>query len=139
MNNAVFGKMIENVRNHRDIKLIVTEERRKKLVSEANYESYIFSEDLMAIETRKTSILMNTPIPVGQAILDVSKTLIYNFWNDYIKLKYGDKAKLCYMDTGSFIIHIETEDFFKDTADDVKYGSTLLNMMKMMKNHYLQS
>ena len=103
MNNAVFGKMIENVRNHRDIKLIVTEERRKKLVSERNYESCkVFSEDLMAIEMRKTSVLLNKPIPVGQAILDISKTLMYEFWYDYIKPKYGDKAKLCYMDTDSF-------------------------------------
>ena len=121
MNNAVFGKMIENVRNHRDIKLIVTEERRKKLVSEPNHESCkVFSEDLMAIEMRKTSVLMNKPIPVGQAILDISKTLMYDFRYDYIKPKYGDKAKLCYMDTDSFMLHIKTEDFFKDIADDVK-------------------
>ena len=104
MNNAVFGKMIKNVRNHRDIKLIVTEEKRKKLVSEPNYESCkVFSEELMTIEMRKTSVLMNKPTPVGQAILDISKTLVYSFYYDY----------LCYIDTNNFILYIETEDFFK--------------------------
>ena len=62
---------------------------------------------------------MNKPIYLGQAILDISKILMYEFWYDYIKLKYGDKARLCYMDTDSFIIHIKTEDFCKDIANDV--------------------
>ena len=68
---------------------------------------------------RKTKVIMNKPVYIGQAILDISKTLIYEFWYDYIKPKYGDKAKLCYMDTDSFIIHIETEGFYKDIAKDV--------------------
>ena len=63
---------------------------------------------------------MNKPVYLGQAILDISKTLIYEFWYDYIKPKYQEKAKLCYMDTDSFIIHIETEDFYKDIAEDIK-------------------
>ena len=67
INNAVFGKMIENVREHRDIKLVVTEARRKKLTSQPNFvSSTIFSEDFEAIEMRKTTILMNKPIAVGQ-------------------------------------------------------------------------
>ena len=78
MNNGVFGKMIENVRKRREIKLIVTEERRKKLVSEPNYESCTsFSDHLMAIEMRKMRIYMDKPILVGQAILDKSKDLMY--------------------------------------------------------------
>ena len=120
MNNAVFGKTMENVRNRRDVKLIVTEERRKKLVSEPNYDSCkFFSESLMAIEMRKTEVLMDKPIAVGQAILDISKTLVYEFWYDYLKPKYSDNIKLCYMDTDSFVIHVETEDFFKDISKDV--------------------
>ena len=80
MNNSVFGKMIENVRKRRDIKLIVTEERRKKLVSEPNYASCTtFSDHLMAIEMRKTRVFMDKPIIVGQAILDKSKELMYEF------------------------------------------------------------
>ena len=112
MNNSVFNKTMENVRNHRDIKLVTTNAQRKKHVSEPNYHtSRQFSEDLMAIEMNKTKVLMNKPVYLGQAILDISKTLMYEFWYDYIKLKYKDKAQLCYMDTDSFIIHMETEDF----------------------------
>ena len=62
---------------------------------------------------------MNKPIYLGQVILDISKTLMYEFWYDYLQPKYGDKVKLCYMDTHSFVIHIETEDFYKDVANDV--------------------
>ena len=73
----------------------------------------------MAIEMRKTEVLMDKPIAVGQAILDISKTLMYEFWYDHLKPKYQHKVKLCYMDTDSFILHIETEDFYKDIAKDV--------------------
>ena len=68
---------------------------------------------------RKTKVVMNKPVYLGQAILDISETLMYEFCNDYLKTKYGDKVKLCYIDTDSFIIHVETEDFYKDIADDV--------------------
>ena len=112
MNNSVFGKTMENVRNHRDIKLVTTDERRNKLVSEPNYHTTkYFSENLLAIEMRKTKIKMNKPVYLGQAILDIRKTLMYEFEYDYIKRKYQEKARLCYMDTDSFIINIETEDF----------------------------
>ena len=120
MNNSVFGKTMENVRNHRDIKLVTTNERKNKLVSEPNYHTTMqFSENLMAIEMKKTVIVMNKPIYLGQAILDISKTLIYEFWYDYIKPKYKGKPQLCYMDTDSLIIRIFTEDFYKDIANDV--------------------
>ena len=88
MNNAIFGKMIENVRKRRDIKLVVTEEPRKKLISEPNYVSCkAFSDNLMAIEMRKTTVLMDKPIMVGQAILDKNKVLMYEFYYDYLKPK----------------------------------------------------
>ena len=87
MNNAVFGKMIENVRKRREIKLMVTEERRKKLVSEPNYASCTpFSDHLMAIEMRKTRIYMDKPIIVGQAILDKSKELMYKFFYENLNI-----------------------------------------------------
>ena len=121
MNNAVFGKTMENVRNHRDIKLVISDKRRSILVSEPNYHSSkCISKDLMIIEMRKVEVKMNKPIYLGQAILDISKTLMYEFWYDYIKPKCGDKARLCYMDTENFVIHIKTEDFYKDIADNVK-------------------
>ena len=120
MNNSVFGKTMENVRNHRDIKLVTTDERRNKLVSEPNYhKTKYFSENLLAIEMRKTKIKMNKPVYLGQAILDIRKTLMYEFEYDYIKRKYQEKARLCYMDTDSFIINIETEDFYEDIAQDL--------------------
>ena len=111
MNNAVFGKTMENVRKHRDIKLVTTDKRRNQLASEPNYHTTkYFSENLIAIETEKTKVKMNKPIYLGMSILDISKTLMYEFWYDYIKPKYQDRAKLCYMDIDSFVIHIKAED-----------------------------
>ena len=121
INNSVFGKTMENVRNHRDIKIVTTDKRRSILASEPNYHStkYI-SKDLLIMEMKKTEVKMSKPIYLGQAILDLSKTLMYEFWYDYIKPKYGDKARLCYMDTDSFVMNIKTEDFYKDIASDVE-------------------
>ena len=121
MNNSVFGKTMENVRKHRDIKLVTTDEKRNKLVSEPNYHTTKhFSENLLAIEMKKAKVKMNKPIYLGMSILDISKTLMYKCWYDYFKPKYGHRAKLCYTDTDSFIIHTITEDFFEDIAGDVK-------------------
>ena len=134
MNNSVFGKTMENVRNHRDIKLVTSEKRRKQLASEPNYHSCkTFSDYLMAIEMKKTRIKLNKPVYLGMSILDISKTLTYEVWYDYFKPKYGDRAKLCYMDTASFIIHIITEDFFEDISSDVEYGLICLALIKMIK------
>ena len=109
MNNSVFGKTIANVRNHRNIKLVTTNERKRNLVSKSNYHVVKhFSEDLIAIEIKKTKVVMNKPIYLGQAILDISKILMYELWYDYLKLKYRAKVKLYLMDTDSFTIHIET-------------------------------
>ena len=69
---------------------------------------------------KKTKVKMNNPVYLGMSILDISKTLIYEFWYDYIKPKYKEKAKLCYMDTDSFVINIFTEDFFEDINNDVE-------------------
>ena len=121
MNNSVLGKTIENVRNHRDMKLVTSDERRKRLASEPNYHSYKnCSEHLMAIEMKKARVKMSKPLYLGMSILDISKTLMYSFWYDYVKPKYGDRAKLCYKNNNSFVIYIKTEDFFEDISDDVK-------------------
>ena len=118
MNNAVFGKTMENIRKHRNIKLVRTD--KKKLVSEPNYYTMNYiSEDLSIIEMKRTKVKMNKPIYLGLSILDISKILMYEFWYDYMKPKYGNDIKLCYMDTDSFVMNIKTNDFYKDIAIDV--------------------
>ena len=120
MNNAVFGKTMENVRKHRDIKLVKTDHRRNKLVSEPNYHTMkIIDDNLAIIEMRKVKVKMNKPIYIGLCILEISKIIMYEFWYDYVKNKYGNKARLCYTDTDSFVINIETNDFYKDISQDV--------------------
>ena len=120
MNNAIFGKTMENVRKYRDIKLVTKETRKNYLVSEPNYHTKFFTENLLAIEMKKTEILMNKPVHLGLSILELSKILMYEFWYDYVKPKYGEKVKLCYMDTDSFIVYIKTDDIYKDIAEDVE-------------------
>ena len=121
MNNAVLGKTMENVRKHRDIKLVTTDKKRNQLVSEPNsHTTKWFSEKLLATEMKNTKVKMNKPVYLGLSILEFSKTLMYEFWYDYMKPKYGDNVKLSYMDTDSFIMHIKREDFYKDIANDVE-------------------
>ena len=106
MNNAVFGETMENIRKHRDIKLVTTDKKRSKLVSELNYHTINYiSEDLSIIEMNKTRVEMNKPIYLGLSILNISKILMYEFWYDYMKPKYNDNVKLCYMDTDSLYGH----------------------------------
>ena len=137
MNNSVFGKTMETVRNHRDIKIVTTNKQKSILVSKSNcHTTKHTSENLLIIEMRKTEVKMNKPIYLGLSILDISKTNMYEFWCNYIKPKYGDRAKLCYTDTDSFVVYIKIEDFYKDLANDVEYGSIHQTMMKMMKDHF---
>ena len=121
MNNSVFGKTMENIRKHRDIKLATTDKKRSKLVSEPNYHTInLIPEDLSIIEMKKTKVKMNKPIYLGLSILEISNILMYEFWYDYMKPKYGNNVKLCYMDTDSFIMNIKTNDFYEDIANDVE-------------------
>ena len=121
MNNSVFGKTMENIRNRVNVKLVNTEERLKKLSAKPNYKSCkIFNENLISVHMKKTSLTMNKPVYLGMCILDLSKTIMYNFHYNYIKPKYGAKAKLLFTDTDSFMYEIETEDFYKDISGDVK-------------------
>ena len=110
---------MENIRKHRDIKLVTRDKRRNQLVSEPNYHTTkYFSENLLAIEMKKTKVKMNKPVYLGLSILEISKTLTYEFGYDYIKPKYQNNVKLCCTDTVSFIIYIKTEYFYEDIADD---------------------
>ena len=113
MNNSAFRKTMENVRKHIDIKLVATIKKRNKLVSEPNYHTTkSFSGNLLAIEMKQIKVKMNKPVYLGLSILDISKTLMHEFWYAYIKPKHQDNKKLSYMDTDRFIINIKTENFY---------------------------
>ena len=108
----------KNVRKHRDIKLVTTDKRRNQLVSEHNYHTTkFFSENLLAIEMKKIKIKMNKPIYLGLSILEISKTLMHEFWYD---TKVSKQCKIMLHDTDSFIINIKREDFYEDTTNDVE-------------------
>ena len=127
MNDAAFGKTMEKVRKHRDIKSVTTDKRRNQLFSEPNYGTTKYFSEFDCNRNEKTKVKMNKPIYLSMSTLDISKTLMYEFWYDYITPKYQDRAKLCYMDTNSFVIHIITEDFYEDIANDVEKRSDTSN------------
>ena len=115
MNNSVFGKTMENVRKQRDIKLATNKNRRNYLVPKSNFHTTkIFTESY------KTGMFMNKPVHLGLSVLELSKILMCEFWYDYVKPKYDEKPKLCYMDTDSFIVYIKTDDIYKGFAKDVE-------------------
>ena len=121
MNNSVFGKTMENIRNRKDIKLVTSKKSALKLIAKPNFKHRtIFTENLISVHMSKTKLIFNKPVYVGMCILDVSKTLMYNFHYNYIKPKYNDKALLLMTDTDSLCYEIETEDFYKDISSDVE-------------------
>ena len=113
---------MENIRKHRNIKLVNEEEEYLRNVMRPNFKSgTLLGPDLMGCEMGKIKVVMNKPVYLGQAILDLSKTIMYEFHYDFMKQKYPNhELKLCYMDTDSLIYSIKTEDFYKDIADDVE-------------------
>ena len=121
MNNSVFGKTMENIRNRVNVKLVDAGEQFKKLAAKPNYSSRkIFNENLVSVHMKKTSLTMNKPVYLGMSILDLSKIIMFDFHYKYIKPKYGNHAKLLFTDTDSFLYEIQTEDFYKDISGDVK-------------------
>ena len=120
MNNSVFGKTMENIRNRVVIKLVNNRKTALGLASKPNFRHCkIFNENLISIHMKQTSLKMNKPVYLGMCILDLSKTIMYEFHYKYIKRKYGDKARLLFTDTDSLMYEIETEDFYKDISEDV--------------------
>ena len=121
MNSSVFRKTMENIRKHRNIKLVTTEEKYLHTVMCPNFKSgVLFGENLMGCEMGKIKVVMDKPVYLSQAILDLSKIVMYEFHYDYMVPKYGlEKLKLCYMDTDSLVYDIKTEDFYEDITDDV--------------------
>ena len=144
MNNSVFGKTMENIKKHKDIKLITNEKAYLRNVMKPNFKSgMLFGENLMGCEMGKIKVIMNKPVYLGQAILDLSKIVMYYYFimyfimyyvfiyyfimyyvllfhYVYMKPKYCENLKLCYKDTDSLVYHIKTEDFYEDIAKDVK-------------------
>ncbi|XP_057297634.1 uncharacterized protein LOC130628666 [Hydractinia symbiolongicarpus] len=121
LNNSVFGKTMENIRNHRNIKLVTNEAAYSKLVMQPNFKGgKYFSKNLMSMEMGRMGIRMNKPIYVGAAILDRSKMVMYEFHYDYMQPKYCTKQRICYTDTDSFVYHIRPEHFYREISDDVQ-------------------
>ena len=139
MNNSVFGKTMENIRNRVDVKLVNNRGAAEKLSAKPNFKHCtIFDENLVAIQmTRtkffqmtRTKLTFNKPVYCGMANLDLSKTLMYDFHYGYILPKYGKNQKLLFTDTDSLCYEIQTEDFFKDIAGDVEKGFDTSNFPK---------
>ncbi len=120
MNNSVFGKTMENVRNRINVKLVINEKACNKLAKKPNFKSVnIFHENFIAVHMEKMTVKFNKPIQIGMSILDLSKTLMYRFHYDYVKPKWGTNAALLFTDTDSLCYEIQTNDIFEDIKDDV--------------------
>ncbi len=125
MNNSVFGKMMENVRNRINVKLVINEKACNKLAKRSNFKSVnIFHKNLIAVHMEKTTVRLNKPIKIGMTILDLSKTLMYRFHYDYVKPKWGSKAALLFTDTDSLCYEIQTDDFYEDIKDAPEWFDT---------------
>ena len=136
--NAAFGKTVENVRKRRDIKSVTEDKRRNQWASEPNYHTAnYFSENLTGIEMKKTKVKINKPVYLGMSMLDISKTLMYELWYEYIKPKYQDRAKLCDLNTvTALLFKLKPKVFTKILLMMSKNGLTHLTVMKMIKDHF---
>ncbi|KAL9984486.1 hypothetical protein ACROYT_G006784, partial [Oculina patagonica] len=121
MNNSVFGKTMENLRNRVDIRIVRSDEKKKirKLVASPLYSRHVmFSNDLVGIDMRKSKLFLNKPVYTGMTILDVSKLCMYDFYYNNLKKKYGENIELLYTDTDSLLLEVKTEDFYEDMLED---------------------
>ena len=131
MNNSVFGKTMENIRNRVDVELVNNRGAAEKLSAKPNFEHLtIFDENLVAVHMKRTKLTFNKPVYCGMAILDLSKSLMYDFHYGYILPKYGKNQKLLFTDTDSLCYEIQTEDFYKDISGDVEKGFDTSNFPK---------
>jgi len=120
MNNSVFGKTMENIRNRVDIKLCPDEEKAEKLIAKPTFEIVtIFTENVVAIHMKRTKTVFNKPIYIGMSILDIYKNCMYDFYYNIMKERYNERIKLLYMDTDSLIMEIKTDDFYNDVKNSL--------------------
>ena len=119
LNNSVFGKTMENIRKRVDVGLVTDQKKLSKFVSKPTYvNSKIFNEDLVAVHKIKETLTLDRPAYVGMCILDLSKTLVYEFHYNYVKSRYNNKATLLFTDTDSICYEIETKDNYKELLED---------------------
>ena len=138
MNNSVFGKTMENLRKRVDVKLVRGDEEdklRRLIASPAFARANIFDDNLAAIQVHKSRLTLNRPVYVGMSILDLSKHLMYDFYYNQIKARYGDRCQLLYTDTDSLLLEIQTEDVYKDIAED----QDLYDTSDYSNKHFLHS
>jgi len=123
--NAFFGKTCENVRNRVNLRLIADPCKLVKAVSKATFSrSDTINEDLVLVRAARSKVTLNKPVAVGFTILEISKLIMYQFFYDCLKPKYGDKIRLCFIDTDSLICHVETHDLHGDMAENAKWYDT---------------
>lgn len=120
LNNAVFGKTCENLFERTDMRFVTTKKQALKLIAKPQFKHFtIYDETLGGVNLKPTKVKLNKPSYVGVAILDLSKTLMYDFHYNDVKARYGDRAKLLFTDTDSLCYHIQTKDWYDDIRDDV--------------------
>ena len=136
MNNAVFGKTMENLRKRVNVKLVTNPNKLNKLTASPAFDAFcIFCENLAAICMKKTKLYLNRPIYVGFTIIDLSKVLMYDFHYNYMVSKYGPQAKLLFTDTDSLCYDVKTDDLFHDFLQDLAY----FDKSEYPRDHFLYS
>ena len=139
MNDAVYGKTMENVRNHIDFELVSTQERMQKCINNPNYKNcHVINEELVGVEKIKTVLKLNKPIYLGVSILDLSKVHMYSFYYDVLKAKYQENIKLIYTGTDSYVLQTFTEDIYEDWLNGGCHSNThqsKIDGWKEMKEH----
>lgn len=136
LNNAVYGKTLENVHDYREVKLVVSKEQLLTFARRPQFHRYVpFTKDCGAVEMKKTSITLNKPMYLGAAILDLSKEVMYAMWYKTIKPAFGDRASLVYMDTDSFVLELRT----MDKIEDLKSIASSLDTSNYPHDHPLHS
>ncbi len=124
-NNAIFGKTMENLRKRVDVRIVTKAQQARRFIARPTFESFnIINEGVTVIKLRKAVVYLNKPLYIGMAILDLSKSHMYDFHYNVVIPKYSDKAKLLFTDTDSLFYHIETADIYSDMKSDAKFYDT---------------